>query len=376
MHPLALARLGLMGLGRLPGFLFRGTGWRKGATGPVQTRPATLSPYTRVRRRYRGGIGRYEPDPIPTRTVRGRVPAGTKAEVDMFGREVPWVGGPDTIPGMGPYSRLAGIGGRFTGKTTQEPLYSRLFRNPATRNQLMAGYARRKPVRTAAAGLGIAGAGALGTYPFIAGDEEPPIDPSLLMTTPEPWAAPEGVLDFAEAEAARAERGEKNIQDMLTKGFLIAAAGGDPSKFFDRGLEVLKASEQYKVDKDYAKVVRAVYKKGDMPKNARDAYERLAPLVGPEKAAVLSGHQLGMEPGKTKEERAWRRIEEIALMGDIDGAAAELVAAWNTGRLKNPAPHITIYSAQLAKAKETLSGVMSGGAGFAEGVQNIRAASA
>ena len=360
MNPLLLARAGLMGLGRLPGFLFRGTGWRRGAAGPVQTRPATVAPYTPVRRRFRGRRGKYEPVPTPTRTVYDRVPRGT------------------TIDTTGLYGqpRTVGIGGRFTGTSRQEPLYSPLFTNPATRNQLMAGYARRKPVRAAAAGLGIAGAGALGTYPFIAGDEEPPIDPNLLMTTPEPWAAPEGVLDFAEAEAARAERGEKNIQDMLTKGFLIAAAGGDPSKFFDRGLEVLKASEQYKVDKDYAKVVRAVYKKGDMPKNARDAYERLAPLVGPEKAAVLSGHQLGMEPGKTKEEREWRRIEEIALMGDIDGAAAELVAAWNTGRLKNPAPHITIYSAQLEKAKETLSGVMSGGAGFAEGVQNIRAASA
>ena len=39
MNPLMLARLGLMGVGKIPGFLgrsgplFRGTGWRKGAKG-------------------------------------------------------------------------------------------------------------------------------------------------------------------------------------------------------------------------------------------------------------------------------------------------------------------------------------------------------
>jgi len=343
-----LARMGLMGLGRLPGYLFRGTGWRKGAKGVEEVvraaRPQHTLRHTPIRPLKEPVVNPYNP-----------------ALVRRWGRTS--------------RDQFRGVPGVTTGGTRAAPTIT-YRRTPAVTRDLPAGVVRRKPYWSAAAGLGIGGVGALGTYPFIAGDEEPPIDPNLLMTTPEPWAAPEGVLDFAEAEAARAERGEKNIQDMLTKGFLIAAAGGDPSKFFDRGLEVLKASEQYKVDKDYAKVVRAVYKKGDMPKNARDAYERLAPLVGPEKAAVLSGHQLGMEPGKTKEERAWRRIEEIALMGDIDGAAAELVAAWNTGRLKNPAPHITIYSAQLAKAKETLSGVMSGGAGFAEGVQNIRAASA
>ena len=190
------------------------------------------------------------------------------------------------------------------------------------------------------------------------------------MTTPEPWAAPEGVLDFAEAEAARAERGEKNIQDMLTKGFLIAAAGGDPSKFFDRGLEVLKSSEQYKVDKDYAKVVRAVYKEGDMPKNARDAYERLAPLVGPEKAAVLSGHQLGMEEGKTQQERLWNKIIDIAGY-DMESAVAELVAAWGTGRFK-PAPVQTNIQVREKKARQMLEGVVAGGAGYAEGVTSIR----
>ena len=98
MHPLALARLGLMGLGKLPGFLFRGTGWRRGATGPVQTRPATVTPYTPVRRRFRGRRGKYEPVPTPTRTVYDRVPRGTTVETTgLYGQP-----------------RTVGTGGRFT----------------------------------------------------------------------------------------------------------------------------------------------------------------------------------------------------------------------------------------------------------------------
>ena len=115
-----------------------------------------------------------------------------------------------------------------------------------------------------------------------------------------------------------------------------------------------------------------------MPKSARDAYDRLAPLVGPERAATLSGHQLGMEPGKTKEERAYRRIEEMALQGDLEGAAAQLVAAWNSGLLKNPATQITQWEAQMDRAREVLKGIVGGG-GAAAGYDipsNIRLASA
>ena len=221
------------------------------------------------------------------------------------------------------------------------------------------------------------GAGGLAAYPFLRGGEEaPPIDPIRAMTAAAPWSAPSDMMSFAESEIARVEEGEQNFRKLLDYGMLIAATGGDASKFFERGKWVLEQSEQYAQDKQYAKAVRAVYKKGDMPKSAREAYERLTPLMGPERAAVLSGHQLGMEPGKTKEERAWRKIEEMALTGDLDGAAAQLVAAWNSGLLKNPATHITQYPAQLKKARETLQGIVSGGAGYPDVPTNIRVASA
>ena len=347
MNPLMLARLGLMGAGKIPGFLgrsgplFRGTGWRKGAKGVEDVVRAAQPEHTL----------RYTPVRPLKRSYKGRRYGETTGEKSFGG-----------VP------RVTTGGTRGAQTITHA-------RQPAVTRQLPAGYIRRKPVRSAVyGGLG-AGAVGLGAYPFIAGDEEPPIDPTRAMAGGEPWAAPSDMLTFAQQEAVRAAKGEAMMSDMLTKGFLISAAGGNPDKFFDRGLEVMKQTQAFQQDKQFAKVVTAVYKKGDMPKNARDAYERLAPLVGPEKAATLSGHQLGMEPGKTKEERAWNRIMEIAQTGDIEGAAAELVAAWRSGLLKNQFTYITDYKAQLQKARETLAN-LSGGAGYAEGVTDIRVASA
>ena len=217
-----------------------------------------------------------------------------------------------------------------------------------------------------------AGAGGLAAYPFLRGEQEQPAAPSRPATPVQARSVPSDMMSFAESEIARVEKGEQDFRKLLDFGMLIAATGGDASKFFERGKWVLEQSEQYAQDKQYAKAVRAVYKKGDMPKSAREAYERLTPLMGPERAAVLSGHQLGMEPGKTKEERAYRRIEEMALQGDLEGAAAQLVAAWNSGLLKNPATHITQWEAQMDRARDVLKGIMGGGAGYPEGVTSIR----
>ena len=227
-----------------------------------------------------------------------------------------------------------------------------------------AGFARRHPIVTA--GTAVTGAGT--GYGMIAGDDEPMVAPAQAYAPEAPWSAPSDILNFAEQQEALAAEGKANLSKMLKYGFLIAAAGGKTDKFFERGMAIMEQSKAYNESKHFADVVRAVYKDGDMPKNAREAYERLTPLVGPEQASVLSGHQLGMEEGKTKEERIWNDIMSIAQY-DIDGAAAELVAAWGTGRLKN-APFQTDHSVRLKKAREMIADLV-GGTGLAEGVQNL-----
>jgi len=285
-------------------------------------------------------------------------------------------GTPGTVGVMGPGTRpVQGIGNLRT-PARSAPRTIQDISNVGTRTVgretvpgLPAGYIRRKPIRSALFGAGAAG----GVYPLasqLMGGEEPVVQGiSGEYATQEPWSAPSDILNFAEQQEALAAEGKEELSRMLQFGYGLVAAGADPTKFFERGTAIIEQSKAYKESKHYADVVRAVYKDGDMPKNARIAYERLVPLLGPEQASVLSGHQLGMEEGKTKEERIWNDILETAQYGDIEGAAAKLVAAWSTGRLRN-APLQTNYDMRLAKAKQLISGAMSGPQ-FAEGVQDL-----
>ena len=237
-------------------------------------------------------------------------------------------------------------------------------RTAAVTRELPAGYARRHPIITA--GVGATGAN-LG-YGLMAGGEDLTPETSIPYTPEEAWSAPTDILAFAEQQEAMAAQGKEQLGQMLKYGFMIAATGGDPDKFFERGMGIIEQSEAYERNKHFADVVKAVYKEGNMPKNAREAYERLVPLVGPEQAQILSGHQLGMEKGKTKDERIWSEIMEIAQY-DLESAAAQLVAAWGTGRLKNP-PHQTDYQRRMEIARQMIRGEL-GGTQLAEGVQNL-----
>ena len=236
--------------------------------------------------------------------------------------------------------------------------------SPAVTETLPAGYARRHPFITGGVGASVLGTG----YGMMTREDEPMVAPPQPYATQEPWSAPSDLMGFAEQQKALADQGKKQLSDMLKYGFGLAAAGAKTDKFFERGMAIIEQGRAYNESKHFADVVKVVYKDGNMPKNAREAYERLTPLVGPEQASVLSGHQLGMEEGKTKEERIWNRIMEIAQY-DIDGAAAELVAAWGTGRLKN-APVQPQRDIRLAKARQMIADLV-GGTGLAEGIQNL-----
>ena len=264
------------------------------------------------------------------------------------------MGGADQFRGV-PGATVSRLGGKST--VTYPP-------TPPVTSALKPGFARRHPFITAGTGASVLGTG----YGMMAGDDEPMVAPAQAYAPEAPWSAPSDMLNFADQQELLAEEGKEELSRMLKFGFGLAAAGAKTDKFFERGMAIMEQSRAYKESKHFADVVRAVYKDGDMPKNARIAYERLTPLVGPEQAAVLSGHQLGMEEGKTKEERIWNKIMDIAQY-DIDGAAAELVAAWGTGMLKNP-PVQPQNEIRLAKAREMIAQLM-GGTGLAAGVQNL-----
>jgi hypothetical protein len=289
-------------------------------------------------------------------------------------------GTPGTVGVMGPGTRpVQGIGNLRT-PAQSAPRTIQDIRNVGTRTVgregvpgIPAGLLRRKPIRSA----GAVGAAAFGGYPLVnqlVGGEDPAVQGVGGAYAPEdPWAAPSDMLGFAEQQEAMAAQGKQQLSQMLKYGFMIAAAGGKPDKFFDRGMKIMEQSQAYNNSKHFADVVRAVYKEGDMPKNAREAYERLVPLLGPEEAQVLSGHQLGMERGKTKDERIWSEIMTLA-QSDIEGAAAMLVNAWGTGRLKSP-PVQQNQKMRMEIARNMIQAEL-GVPQLAEGVQSLEVTSA
>jgi len=343
---------------RLWPWLTRGTGinlpLRKTAKGVDKIIRGKINPYD----------ARYTPIEALKRGVRDPRVGGTTPGKAGGIRKWRTRGGPE-----------AGIEGKLMPKQTPNPYIVTTAGTktapaltypgvPAVTKALPAGYARRHPFITGGTGTSVLGTG----YGMMAGDDEPMVAPAQAYTPEVPWSAPSDMLNFADQQELLAEEGKEELSRMLKFGFGLAAAGAKTDKFFERGMAIMEQSRAYKESKHFANVVRAVYKDGDMPKNARIAYERLTPLVGPEQAAVLSGHQLGMEEGKTKEERIWNKIMDIAQY-DIDGAAAELVAAWGTGMLKNP-PVQPQRDIRLAKARQMIADLV-GGSGLAEGVQNL-----
>ena len=285
MNPIALARMGLMGLGRLGPWLARGTGWGKKAKGIPGT-PGTrgvLGAGTRPVRATRGGAGQ-----APRTGFRSQ-PAGT-AGTTMAGEA--------TIPG------------------------------------LPAGFARQHPVWTGIAGTGAALGATTGIYGALGGEEE--VVSTQLPQQKAGWAPPEDFLSLSEQARTDAEKGKSDMKKMLKYGFLIAAAGGDPSKFFERSSDVAKATEVYKKNERYANQFDAVFVKGNMPDNPKDAYERLIKVgMGPKEAMEITG-QVSQLMGKTEMERAMNTLSQVYASQGEEAAARLLMTYWATGQLDLP----------------------------------------
>ena len=285
MNPIALARMGLMGLGKLRPWLTRGTGFGRKAKG-IPEIPGTrgvLGAGTRPARSTRRGAGQ-----APT-TRWQRQPAGT-AGTTMAGEA--------TIPG------------------------------------LPAGIARRHPILAGAAGTGAALGATTGIYGALGGEEEV-VRPTLPQQKAA-WAAPEDLLSFSEQAKADAEKGKSDMKKMLKYGFLIAAAGGDPSKFFERASEVGKMTAAYTQNERYAKQYDAVFRKGDMPESPQVAYRRLTEVgMGPKEAMEITG-QIAQLTGKTETERAMNPLSQVFASQGEDAAARVLMTYWATGQLDLP----------------------------------------
>ena len=170
---------------------------------------------------------------------------------------------------------------------------------------------------------------------ILGGGEEEVVTATPTPPTPE-WAAPEDLLSFSEQARADAEKGKSDMKKMLKYGFLIAAAGGSPDKFFERASEMSKMSAAYTRNERFAKQYDAVFRKGDMPDTPQVAYRRLTEVgMGPKEAMEITG-QVSQLTGKTERERAMNTLNQVFASQGEEAAARLLMTDWATGQLELP----------------------------------------
>ena len=243
-----------------------------------------------------------------------------------------------------------GFGGRFAkGKMSV----------PVTK-EMQKGLVQRHPFITAGIAAPFAYGAGKNIYGGLAGEEEV-VTGTATPPTPE-WAAPEDLLSFSEQAKADAEKGKSDMKKMLKYGFLIAAAGGDPSKFFERASEVGKMTAAYTKDERYAKQYDAVFRKGDMPDTPQVAYRRLTDVgMGPKEAMEITG-QVAQLMGKTETERALNNLRNVLASQGEEAAASLLMMYWSTGQLEG-APE---YAKEDELRQAALAAVRGGGLGATE----------
>jgi hypothetical protein len=283
-------------LARLGPWLTRGSGWGRKAKG-IAGSPGTA------------GVLRESTRPV----------AGSVRGVKGVGRRTR--GTPASELGMRVESAAHPIGGAATASARSTP-------------GLPAGYLRRHPYLSGLTGAGVGLGATTGIYGAL-GDEEEVVRAQLPQPKAE-WAPPEDLLSFSEQAKADAAKGRSDMKKMLKYGFLIAAAGGSPDKFFERASEMSKMSAAYTQNERYAKQFDAVFREGDMPDSPQMAYKRLVKVgMGPKEAAEITG-QVAQLTGKTETERAMNTLSQVYASQGEDAAARLLMTYWATGQLDLP----------------------------------------
>ena len=232
---------------------------------------------------------------------------------------------------------------------------------PVVEKRMPKGWVQRHPVATASIAAPLAIGAGSGIYGALRGEEEPVVTGGTAQLAPE-WAAPEDLLSLSEQARADAEKGKSDMKKMLKYGFLIAAAGGSPDKFFERASDVAKATAAYTKNERYAKQFDAVFRKGDMPDNPQVAYRRLTEVgMDPKEAMEITG-QVAQLTGKTETERALNNLRDVLASQCEEAAAQLLVMYWSTGVLEG-APE---YADAEAMQEAALAAVRGGGLGATE----------
>ena len=154
------------------------------------------------------------------------------------------------------------------------------------------------------------GAG-VGTVPYMMwpdpDEEQPqgrPVDSAALGVPPGTGPSPSasGIRGgFASRAVAERERMLENMSMLMKQGAILGFVNPKGAKeHTKRAIEIMKMDAQSRNAVEDAKIIEDVFTDGKLPKTAKLLYERLAPKVGPAKAAEVSGYTLEIEKTEAK----------------------------------------------------------------------------
>ena len=314
-----------------------------------------------------------------------------------------WRGGAKGIPAVEAQAAKAGQwrlppGGRFNRDAKKIPYGAR----PAVPGSpaVPAGIARRRPIATAAV---LGGAGLVGSSLLPDGTPDPTYQPrggGGLGGVPPIGPPPVGDTFQSQLPGLVARKQKEhdsflsNVQTVLGHSILLSFQNpGRESKYIENALALLKGDARARGAIEDAKVIEEVFKDNKAPKSAKTIYNRLVKLVGPKKAAEVSGYTLEIDKAEAKAATDYvaaqsklidkigpksTRLNQIVSMAamDFDAAVKMLAQEWAGGGTLDVAEIYAGYEGgktmeeMLQLASNYLAGVTGGGsAGTPENVE-------
>ena len=154
------------------------------------------------------------------------------------------------------------------------------------------------------------GAGA-GTVPYMMwpdpDEEQPqgmPVDSATLGVPPGGGPSPSVPAvqgGFASRAVAERERMLENMSMLMKQSAILSFVNPKGAKeHTKRAIEIMKMDAESRNAVEDAKIIEDVFTDGKLPKTAKLLYERLAPKVGPAKAAEVSGYTQALETAEAK----------------------------------------------------------------------------
>ena len=140
---------------------------------------------------------------------------------------------------------------------------------------------------------------------------------------------------FAQRAVAQRQRMLDDMSTLMKQVAILSFVNPEGAKEMQKeGIQMMKLDAASRNSVEDAKIIEDVFKDGNFPKTAKVMYNRLAPRLGPDKAAEVSGYTLEIE--KTEAEAAADYARSQPKLSDMYSKDAIMLAQVQAMYATNP----------------------------------------